>query len=81
MSTLRHGFGSGRQSNFAVLNCDGVYGQVFRSVEPAAAAEIVPAAVPTAAKLRALQSAELQGKWALAALVGHGEEFAVDVDE
>src|SRR5262245_30389766 len=80
-SALGHRLGAEREAYLTVLDREGKHGQPLGPVEPVAAAEVVPTAVPAAAELGALQRAELQRERALAALVGDREKLAVDVGE
>src|SRR5262249_60825042 len=61
-SALRHRLDAESQPDVTVLDRDGEDDQPLGSVEPVAAAQVVPATVPAAPKLRALQRAELQRK-------------------
>src|SRR5262249_59185058 len=69
------------EAHVATLDRHREHGQALVAVEPAAAPQIVAAPMPAAAKLGSLQAAELQGKRAVTALVGHGQKLSIDVGE
>src|SRR5262249_41440721 len=80
-SALLHGLAAERQTNVATVDRDGEDPQPFAPIESMTTAKVVPAAVPAAAQLSAVQGAEVQGEGALTALIRHREKFPFDIGE